>query len=368
VGGIRGPGSLGQNGKVDPIDAGTLCKSRMPTPGVSGNVRSQQRMGSNRSGVHSPAAQIPKFGDRGTKVRELQALLNSRLDLSPPLRLDGHYGMRTRRAVGKVQATCDLQVDGIAGPVTWYRLLSAAGHLSRADVSTWSLFTKVREVVRRASRELPHELWTQLRSMISTDFLVLALALFAASQLTGAGEIIDVGIIVIIGAQVFFELAAAVQITVLAGTESELDEAGAHLAQAIATAGVASFVIKLAKFVGAKGGVKVEELNNGSTPLKLPEQKRLYRAVDSVEKASINRVKAFTPSPNGSSVKGFFFERADAQDFANKIAKVTGKPHAVIEADAPSSLVDSSSPHRAAGEGPGIYISTDDLWQLEPKD
>lgn len=367
--GVRKPGHLGGDGKVDPVVAGTRTGSNASTPGVSGVARTQGRRHSTHKGLHSGATVVLRLGDRGADVRRLQTLLNSRLNLSPALQVDGDYGLKTRRAVGKFQSACDLQVDGVAGKLTWYRLISApaAGSPSAADVSSWSFLTRLGQVVQKMPAHMPSELWAQLKSLMSTDFLVLAVATFALSQLTGAGELIDLGIILIIGSQVFFELAAAVQITTLATSTADLDEAAGHLAQAIITVGVAVFASKLMKLISAKGGVKTEEINEGSTAVVVPETTRLYRAVDAAERTSINNSGAFTPSPNGSEVKGFFLQRADAQSFAEMITKTTRTPHTVVEAEAPNALVESAVPHRAAGEGPGVWISIQDLWQIVPK-
>jgi len=84
---------------------------------------------------------------------------------------------------------------------------------------------------------------------MSTDLLVLAVALFAAAQAFGVGELIDVGIIASLGMSVFWDLAHMVQITVLATTENDLDEAAGYLSSAIVACGVAKFISWIARFI-----------------------------------------------------------------------------------------------------------------------
>jgi uncharacterized protein (TIGR02594 family) len=59
-----------------------------------------------------------KTGTHGADIRRLQLLLNSALNPSPELVLDGVYGEETRSAVMRFQRLKGLVVDGVAGPKT----------------------------------------------------------------------------------------------------------------------------------------------------------------------------------------------------------------------------------------------------------
>lgn len=83
------------------------------------------------------------------------------------------------------------------------------------------------------------------------------------------------------------------------------------------------------------------------------------------EGKSISDLDAFTPAPSGGLFKGFFFNEADAQSFATRIGEMTGDPTTVVSGKAPTSLVNSSPPHVAASEGPGVLIKNEDLPQVK---
>ena len=53
---------------------------------------------------------------REAKIRDLQDALNRLLGLS--IAVDGIYGAATKDAVRTYQANHDMQIDGIAGPIT----------------------------------------------------------------------------------------------------------------------------------------------------------------------------------------------------------------------------------------------------------
>lgn len=61
---------------------------------------------------------IIKLNDRGPEVRKLQILLNSQRFAHPDLRVDGHFGQRTRQAVVMFQKAHGLPADGQVGPRT----------------------------------------------------------------------------------------------------------------------------------------------------------------------------------------------------------------------------------------------------------
>jgi hypothetical protein len=257
--GTRKPGSLRLNGEGDPVDEGTTSRLASPRPGSAGLSHAPNKPKLHPGRTSAPAGLVLRFGNHGSNVRTLQTLLNIRLDPSPKLQVDGYFGPDTLRAVRRFQVAGNMPEDGVAGKLTWYHLIAAKTatpvnitvRVSPPGVAAWSLTQKAEEVVRRLPGKLPSELWAQLRGLASPDSLVMFVALFAASQLFGAGELIGVGILLVLGEQVFFELVHAVQLTVLASTESELDEAATHLAGAIVTVGAVLFAAALAKFFGS---------------------------------------------------------------------------------------------------------------------
>jgi RHS repeat-associated protein len=94
----------------------------------------------------------------------------------------------------------------------------------------------------------------------------------------------------------------------------------------------------------------------------------LFRAVGTAEAESIDTTGAFSGAPNGTMFKGFFFDQADAESFGVRMTEMTGEPHSVVSGEAPTDLVNSSPPHSAATEGPGVLIRTGDLPKVKPND
>lgn len=60
-----------------------------------------------------------QMGSHGDKVKQLQQLLNSKLNLNPKLVEDGVFGVGTDKALKRFQAVNSLGIDGVAGPKTW---------------------------------------------------------------------------------------------------------------------------------------------------------------------------------------------------------------------------------------------------------
>ena len=111
----------------------------------------------------------------------------------------------------------------------------------------WSLSQKCEEVARRLPGKLSPEVRAQFVGLISPSSLAFALVAFAVSNVFGVGELVALGAFMVLGEQVLFELAHAVQIIALAETTAELDEAANHLASAVVMVGVAVFAAALAK-------------------------------------------------------------------------------------------------------------------------
>jgi len=93
----------------------------------------------------------------------------------------------------------------------------------------------------------------------------------------------------------------------------------------------------------------------------------LFRAVGSAEAGDINSTGAFGASPTGSDFKGFFYSESDAQSFGTRMTQMTGDPHTVVSADAPTDLVNASPVHNTATEGPGVLIKNENLPQVKIK-
>lgn len=77
----------------------------------------------------NPSSTAPtlQYDSQGDAVRELQHQLRELgyRDLDGPVRADGYFGDRTRRAVEAFQYDYGLAVDGVAGPKTWQALRHA---------------------------------------------------------------------------------------------------------------------------------------------------------------------------------------------------------------------------------------------------
>lgn len=69
--------------------------------------------------------QTLRRGDKGEKVREMQRLLIDRGYSLPKYGIDGDFGAETENAVKAFQRDWGLKEDGVCGPATWERLLTA---------------------------------------------------------------------------------------------------------------------------------------------------------------------------------------------------------------------------------------------------
>jgi hypothetical protein len=114
----------------------------------------------------------------------------------------------------------------------------------------WSLQRKFEYVVGRVPAHLPTAARNQFVGLVSPLSIVVILAGAAASMCFGAGELVFVGLMVVLGEQVVFDLAHTIQITALAANETELNEAAGYLADAFVTAGVAVLMAGLKKLPG----------------------------------------------------------------------------------------------------------------------
>ena len=134
---------------------------------------------------------------------------------------------------------------------------------SGSDVAHWDLQAKLLESARRAADFLPgeaREQFLQLFNPVNLAITTAVLLAWALAQLTPAGWIADIVLILIaLGTlgfaafQVGGELGSYLRIAAEAKSEADLDEAARHLAVAVSTIGVTVFVALIMK-AGAKLG------------------------------------------------------------------------------------------------------------------
>jgi uncharacterized protein (TIGR02594 family) len=78
-----------------------------------------------------------KLGSKGADVSRMQTLLNSALQPSPRLLVDGHFGKKSHDALVQFQSSRGLTADGVVGPKTWQALGQLPQPVARvATVST----------------------------------------------------------------------------------------------------------------------------------------------------------------------------------------------------------------------------------------
>lgn len=78
-------------------------------------------------------------GDKGQKVRELQTLLLNHGYALPKYGADSDFGAETKKAVKACQRDWGLKEDGVAGPKTWEKLLTAPDKPKHYEVTITGL-------------------------------------------------------------------------------------------------------------------------------------------------------------------------------------------------------------------------------------
>lgn len=215
-------------------------------------------------------------GEHGDKVTKLQSFLNLRLDLRPPLRLDGNFDPLTRKAVVDFQTSRSIKPDGEVGKTTWYHLI--AGTPAKLvptkapvpppgmpgatpapkpsfppwqpppdSVMDWSLQKKLEYVVDKVPGNLPTQLRTQITGLMHAQATAIKLEAMAHSELFDVSREGGHPKIATPGGQAIFELMHPTQTTALAATQAELDKAAADFAETIKKMGVTEVVGALAK-------------------------------------------------------------------------------------------------------------------------
>lgn len=300
--GHRRPGPEGRGGQTDDVRDGTLIRQASPLPGSLCHAGPQGRrprrsalaMPVSAPRTLTPSRRLPvlRASSRGHHVENLQRLLNTRLDPSPRLDIDGLFGPLTRQAVLAFQKGAAIAVDGVVGNVTWYHLLKggvvrapgAAGAeatpgpsqpaapaadtsspppaLAASGVLGMSLEDRFKEVLKRTPGHLGPELADQFRGLLTPLQLGImggSLVALAVSHAFGVGEAVD---LVLMGVGVIFLGKAAIDVardfgdflslTATAESEEDLDKAAANLARVVAVVGVTVLTSWLMKKVGGK--------------------------------------------------------------------------------------------------------------------
>ena len=346
--GSRKPGPLGSSGQHDAIDTGTLNRQLSPTPGPTcvshgtpaasvlhppgyqGNQPRRKHVGGIRpvEPVNFPELRL---NSRGPDVLKLQRLLNSRLEGATPLKVDGWFGPRTREALLQAQAKFHLASDGIVGPKTWFRLVSApisktakpdSGRplpgaatppASEVSVVEWSLEKRFDYVITETGKRLPANMRTQFIAMVTgtgRNILIGTFVIWAGGHLFGVSEIADAILLVagvfFLGVGIFeasYDLTTFLMLTCSASTEADLNRAADNLAQAITLLGVMTFFALMAKVTDVVGkGAPTEEAAPPPEPPPTPRPRRLPTKEPPPEEAAPQEEKAGKSAPDRSDL------------------------------------------------------------------
>lgn len=321
-----------------------------------------------RRGAGEAPMEIPlpvlRLGSQGADVRKLQVLLNARMRPSPNMKTDGVFGIVTDKAVRNFQKSRLVPADGIVGRETWRHLLapetgtpvvpvpkgpahgapaappgraSAAGAApattdarspvpptqavpgAPAPPSTpaaqpapesiieWPLERKLKEVLSRVPARLPGELRTQFLQMVSFEALAVGLATIAVALLfPAAGQVLLVGMLLLLGKEVVTELGEGLRETAFASTPQELDVAAEHLARAFTMAGIAVLLAAIARFAKRPAAAKAapaEPAPAASGSLREPTRTATRRTTQATDAPSQTNSSSQRPPAAGSSAQ-----------------------------------------------------------------
>jgi len=182
------------------------------------------------------------------------------------------------------------------------------GPLDRGDsVAQWDAATKLEAAIERAVGKLPAALADQLRAMLTPEniaALAIILAAWAASHALGIGEVVDlilaVGGVVMLGPEAIRavqELASFATGALGAKSNADLDNAGDHLAEAVAIVGVDGAMVLLTHRAGGKLGDRVPRVNTRPAEVVTPEGLRLN--IGPVDDSLPQTAAMSTPEPGG---------------------------------------------------------------------
>ena len=193
------------------------------------------------------------------------------------------------------------------------------------DVESLSQVEKLIQAVSRSAKHLPGEVAEELKALFTPATLATMVAVFAvyiAAHATGIGQAMDIGMLIAGG--IFFGLDAFTIFKDVAGfagavnatTEEELDQAGEHLASAVAKIGVDAVMTLLTKKVADEIGKSADHVNQVDEVHAHSDNANAGR-VDDVDNTSPNRTEIDEPQPNQP------VQSNDSPDVANQSTKPT---------------------------------------------
>ena len=215
--GWRQPGPLCVSRQYVFITDGTLSRQLSAKPGPISASKSTQPVTGTRSAERWDVQQasLPLLGeqDHGDNVKKLQSFLNFRMDLRPPLKVDGIFGPVTRKAVVDFQTSRSIEAGGKVGKTTWYHLITggsakplptnvpvpqlgmtAGATLAPSipswrppleSVMDWSLRKKLEYVVNKIPSNLPSRLRGQSTGLVHAQSMAVKLEAMAYLELFG---------------------------------------------------------------------------------------------------------------------------------------------------------------------------------------
>ena len=257
-------------------------------------------------------------GNSGDQVRQLQQLLNGRIEPSSGLRVDGVFGAKTLAAVMQFQQASTLRADGKVERDTWLNLLfgdtvhvpkptptiRSSVNASKPGVPSWSLRSKFEAVLSNAGSRLPGDLrftFGQLISLSQRKSMAENLAAWAVSQAERGGESIDCGLFLLHSGfssldafNVVDDLNSFLDHTSNATEEKHLEDATAHFARVVSVVGVTLF-IEVVRRTTIKSLDRKAASNHGPSAVPTPmrgraisskTEEKIVRAPDSSRKIS----------------------------------------------------------------------------------
>lgn len=229
---------------------------------------------------------------------------------------------------------------------------------SANPVAHWSIRTKLLEAARRAIPKLPADSRQQFASLFSATNIEITggvLALWAGSHFFGVGEAADLALlgigVVTMGTAAFGvgrDLGSFLALATHAQTEADLDRAASHLAQAVVTMGVMSFIALIMKagsrfkrpgLVGASAGETIGAASAAE------ETVTVGRWMSKEEYNAMLRTGRVQESPNGGA-KGVLYPPNPAS------YKAAPPGDIYVEFDVPKSSLEGKSLGQSAISGP----------------
>jgi hypothetical protein len=355
------------------------------------------------------ALPVLREGSRGKEVEKLQRQLNLRLTPSPGIAEDGIFGPLTLHCVVIYQQGVSTVQDGVVGKKTWYYLLKGdvvrIAQRPNAGVGpdtrgTPSIPRKSSGLVTPASHagggataglalaatsspsppkaahvrvgeltlhekfiKVVHRLdWARIRSRLGKDWrdlkatslhefeeaVVVGLVLMALLAMLTGGIAVVLSI-VSIGMSAAMRLASAIQITILAESEGELDEAADELAEVIIQVGVLAFLAAIsgaARLLKNRTSSLAEGKSSAPPEETAPPLKKKAQAKPETEKTSTQaEEKPLKKKADPNAIK----------PLRNNPEALKGRDPSDVEAELDKSLVqDGGWTKSTAADGNGV--------------